>query len=265
MTRNTVSEAPANAADLAISHLAYAYDLPRGDRLQIFSDLSLTTRPGEFISVIGPSGCGKSTILRIVAGLIEPTSGSVAVGGVPVTGPTANAAMVFQDDRLLPWRTAVKNVMFSVENTLPKKEARRRSMEALRLVGLEEFASSYPHQLSGGMRQRINLARALVADPQLLLMDEPFAALDAQSRERHQMSLLEVWASTGKTVVFVTHDLDEAILLADRVLIFGRRGAGIVGEVQVPFPRPREVGMKLTEDFIEIARDLRQKLAIAEQ
>ncbi|MFC5952577.1 ABC transporter ATP-binding protein [Pseudonocardia lutea] len=245
---------------LIVKGVHYAYTMRKGEPLEIFSDISFSARPGEFVSIVGPSGCGKSTMLRILCGLVRPTAGTVTLGGAPVTGRTAKAAMVFQDDRLLPWRTAIKNVCFSIENDKPAMDIMARSRRALKMVGLGDFTDRFPNQLSGGMRQRVNLARALVSNPQLLLMDEPFAALDAQSRETHQMSLQEIWAETRKTVIFVTHDLDEAIMLSDRVVVLGQRGSGIVEDVHIPVPRPRVLDMRHSPEFIEISRRLRHLL-----
>ncbi|PPK65032.1 ABC transporter ATP-binding protein [Actinokineospora auranticolor] len=182
--------------------------------------IDLTVAPGEFLAVVGPSGCGKSTLLELLAGLTKPTSGQVLVDGKPVTGPGLDRGIVFQQYALLPWRTALGNVEFGLEATgVPRRERAARARDFLDLVGLTGFERRYPHELSGGMRQRVAIARSLAYDPDVLLMDEPFAALDAQTRESLQEELLRIWERTGKTVVFITHGIDEAVYLGQRVAV----------------------------------------------
>lgn len=197
-------------------------------------------RPNEFLSIIGPSGCGKTTLLRILAGLAEPDSGSVVIDGRTVTGPGPERAMVFQAFGLFPWKTVLDNVMFPLKiRKMPEAEAKAKAMDQLTRVGLERFVSSHPHQLSGGMQQRVGLARALATEPDILLMDEPFGAIDAQTREYMQEELMKIWWETRKTVVFVTHDLDEAVMLSDRILVLSRGPGAVRRVVDVPLERPR--------------------------
>ena len=203
-------------------------------------DISLEVVDKEFICIIGPSGCGKTALLRIVAGLDTPTGGSVALNGVPITGPTPDTGLVFQEYSLFPWKTVLGNIEFGARmHAMDKEERRRVSMQYLKLVGLEGFALSYPHELSGGMKQRVAIARALANNPKVLLMDEPFGALDAQTRNTLQVELLSIWEKDQKTIIFVTHSVDEAVFLADRIVVMGAEG-GIVDVHDVDMPRPRD-------------------------
>lgn len=218
--------------------------------IQVLSDVSFVAREGQFITIVGPSGCGKTTLLRIIDGLENPDYGQVRIGERIVSGPAKECAFVFQADSLMPWRTVYDNAKLGMElRGLDIQENKDRLMELLRLVGLAGFENHYPRQLSGGMRQRVNLARALAVDPDVLLMDEPFAALDAQTREIMQTELLRIWSTQRKTVVFITHQLDEAVYLADRVLVMGRKPGVIADDIDIPFDRPRELSLKRTEDF----------------
>jgi NitT/TauT family transport system ATP-binding protein len=230
----------------------------RGVVTEVCRDISFDVRPGEFLSIVGPSGCGKTTLLRIVGGLISPTGGSVSIDGTPIDGPGGDRGFVFQQDSLYPWRTLTDNVQFGLElrgrgkssRSAYKRECRERAMEVIELVGLGDFAGHYPHELSGGMRQRANLARALAIDPKVLLMDEPFSALDAQTRELMQAELLRIWRQAKKTVVFITHQIDEAVFLSDRVLVMGSRPGTIKDLVTVEIPRPRDLTVKRTPEFL---------------
>jgi NitT/TauT family transport system ATP-binding protein len=214
-------------------------------------DIHLTTHRREFLCVVGPSGCGKSTLVRILAGLEEQTSGEVLLEGKPVTGPGRDRGMVFQSYTLFPWLTVKKNVMFGLEvNDHCADEAERQALQWLALIGLEKFADAYPHQLSGGMKQRVAIARALANQPRILLMDEPFGALDAQTRCRMQAHLLEVWRKIDITIVFITHDLDEAIFLADRILVLKAHPGELQELIEVPVPRPRDVGQFISQEFL---------------
>lgn len=206
------------------------------------SPTSLEVQQGEFVSLIGPSGCGKSTLLHIVDGLIEQTTGRVVLDGVEVTGPGPDRGMVFQDFALLPWRTVRANVELGPELRAEPPQARReRADRWLSVVGLRAFADRFPRELSGGMRQRVSIARALALDPKILLMDEPFANLDAQTKVQLEQELMNLWAETRKTVLFVTHDLAEAIALSDRVVVFTARPGRVKDIVEVDLPRPRDV------------------------
>ena len=234
------------ARKLQISHLGKTFG-----ELQALQDINLAVERGEFIAVVGPSGCGKTTFLRIVAGLEPATSGEVALDGRAVRGPGGDRGFVFQSDNLLPWRTVFANAIVGREIAGRVGPAeRRRTMGLLKLVGLEGFEHYYPRQLSGGMRQRVNLARALAIDPQILLMDEPFSSLDAQTREIMQTELMRIWEDGRKTVLFVTHQIDEAVFLADRVLVFARRPGRLRENVAIALPRPRALAIKRTAEFV---------------
>ena len=216
--------------------------------------VSLDIRPGEFVSIVGPSGCGKTSLLNAIDGLLQISGGVLSLDGRPITKPGSDRAMVFQQPSLLPWRTVMGNVVYGLEiqGRVKGPEARDRARSLIRLVGLERFGEAYPGELSGGMQQRVNLARALATDPDVLLLDEPFAALDAQTREFMQAELLRVWNETRKTALFITHDIKEAIYLADRVLVFTARPGRIKEIVDIDLPRPRTLHIKRERQFIEI-------------
>lgn len=204
-------------------------------------NFSLDIKKGELISIVGPSGCGKTTILRMIAGLLDPTSGSITIEGRPCTGPGPDRGMVFQDFALLPWRTVRKNVELGLEIAgVPKEERRARAEKYLEIVGLENFADSRISELSGGMKQRVGIARALVNKPDVLLMDEPFGALDAQTRNIMQAGLIKILAKTDQTIIFVTHSVDEAVYLSDRVVVLTKRPAKIKEVIHIDWPRPRD-------------------------
>jgi len=219
--------------------------------LEALRNIEMGIAEGEFISIVGPSGCGKTTFLRIVAGLETATSGTVAIGGRAVTGPGADRGFVFQSDNLLPWRTVLNNAAIGPEiaGTVGETE-KRRTLDLLKLVGLGGFENYFPRQLSGGMRQRVNLARALAIDPEILLMDEPFSALDAQSREIMQTELLRIWEQGRKTVLFVTHQIDEAVFLSDQIFVFARRPGRVQERVSIDLPRPRALDIKRSPEFV---------------
>jgi NitT/TauT family transport system ATP-binding protein len=222
----------------------------RGQVVHALADVNVRVRDGEFVGIVGASGCGKSTFLRLIDGLIPPTTGEVLLGGAAVERPGPDRAFVFQQDRMLPWRTVRDNVTFGLElQGRSRRAARPRAEELLKLVGLSKFGDHFPHELSGGMRQRANLARALAVDPELLLMDEPFAALDGQTREIMQGALLRIWDESRKTVLFVTHQVDEAVYLSDRVLVFTVRPGRVKAEIEIDLPRPRTFAMKRTPEF----------------
>ena len=220
----------------------------------IFKNISLSVREGEFVSIVGPSGCGKTTLLRVINGLLSPSSGQIFIDGKEQTGSDNELVMgfVFQGASLLPWRTSLKNVLLGLEGRKQPGEAEQSARFYLNLVGLSGFENHYPHQLSGGMQQRVNLARALVVDPRILLMDEPFAALDAQTRTFMQLELLRIWSQTKKTVIFITHMISEAILLSDRVVVFSHRPGRIRSEFAVPLARPRDIDIKSDKRFVEL-------------
>jgi NitT/TauT family transport system ATP-binding protein len=218
--------------------------------VEALRDINLTIAEGEFVSIVGASGSGKSTLLRIIDGLETATSGTVLVDGNPVTTPGRDRAMVFQQDSLLPWRTVLDNVAYGLLLAgTPRADAEATAKRFVDLTGLGGFERHYPHQLSGGMRQRVNVARALAMNPEILLLDEPFAALDAQTREIMQSELLKIWQAQQKTVLFITHQIDEAVYLSDRVVVFSARPGTVRDDIAIPFPRPRDLSLKRTEQF----------------
>jgi len=227
----------------------------RSQRYTAVADVTLSIAPGEFVSVVGPTGCGKSTLLNVAAGLLEPSRGTVHVFGEKLAGINRRAGYMFQAEALMPWRTALANVTAGLEfRGVPIAEARRQADEWLRRVGLGGFGDRYPHQLSGGMRKRTSLAQTLVLDPDIILMDEPFSALDVQTRQLMENELLELWAGKKKAVLFITHDLDEAIALSDRVVVLSAGPASHpIGEFAIDLPRPRDVAeVRVTPRFIEL-------------
>ncbi|BAX61807.1 ABC transporter ATP-binding protein [Burkholderia stabilis] len=235
---------------LDVRHLGKRFLSPQGEVVAL-DDISFRTHRREFVCVIGPSGCGKSTLIRILAGLESQTSGDVLLDGKPVRGPGADRGMVFQGYTLFPWLTVKKNVMFGLKrNGSSSGEAEREALQWLDLVGLTRFADVYPHQLSGGMKQRVAIARALANRPRILLMDEPFGALDAQTRAKMQAHLLDIWRNIDVTILFITHDLDEAILLADRILVLKANPGEVQELIEVPVPRPRGYAQFNTPEFI---------------
>jgi NitT/TauT family transport system ATP-binding protein len=223
----------------------------KGDTvIEALRNLSVDIREGEFVGIVGASGCGKTTMLRLIDGLTEPTAGSVLVDGKPLERPGEQLAFVFQQDGLLPWRTVLANTLFGPElQGRDHAQALSTAQRFLRMVGLAQFPQHYPHELSGGMRQRVNLARALTVGADILLMDEPFAALDAQTREIMQTELLRIWRETRRTVLLVTHQIDEAVFLSDRVLVFTTRPGRLKDEVRIDLPRPRDLSVKRTPEF----------------
>lgn len=229
---------PVESIALDVEGVSHRYELD-GKDLQVLDNVSLTIAPGEFVALLGPSGCGKSTLLRLAAGLETATVGKVLEDGRPITAPNPDRILVFQDATLFPWRTVRANIATGLEARGLLNELEYRIDEVLKLVKLEGFADFYPHQLSGGMAQRAALARALVNDPKLLLLDEPFGKLDSLTRLRMQNELLDLWKSAGFTALLVTHDVEEALLLADRVIVLSDRPASIVAEIRVDRPHPR--------------------------
>ncbi len=235
---------------LEVRHLGKRFKSPQGECVAL-NDISFKTHRREFVCVIGPSGCGKSTLIRILAGLESQSSGDVLLDGKPVQGPGADRGMVFQGYTLFPWLTVKKNVMFGLRmNGSSSGEAEREAMQWLDLVGLTRFANVYPHQLSGGMKQRVAIARALANRPRILLMDEPFGALDAQTRAKMQAHLLDIWRNIDITILFITHDLDEAIFLADRILVLKANPGEVQELIEVPVLRPRDYAQVNSPEFV---------------
>ena len=240
---------------LSIEHLSKNYWFEREDReVLAVSDVSLAVEDGEFLAIVGPSGCGKTTLLNIVAGLLPYEEGTVSIDDKQVKGPGVDRAVVFQHSSLLPWRTIAGNVRYGMEmqRRFDESTMRERTDHFVKLVGLNGFEKHFPSELSGGMQQRVNLARALAADPKVLLMDEPFAALDAQTREFMQAELLKIWSQARKTVVFITHQINEAVYLADRVAVMSARPGRLKDVFKVPFGRPRTLSLKRDPQFLEI-------------
>jgi NitT/TauT family transport system ATP-binding protein/sulfonate transport system ATP-binding protein len=228
------------------------------DEVEALAPVDIAIPRGEFVCMIGASGCGKSTLLRVIAGFEEPTTGSVAIDGRPVTGPGSDRGMVFQDYALFPWMTVRQNISFGPrQRHLAREEIAKTTDEFVRMVGLERFADRYPNQLSGGMKQRVAIARVLANNANILLMDEPFGALDALTREQLQNELLQIWKRTGVTTIFVTHSVEEAVLLADRVLVMSAGPGRIDSDVRVELPRPRDVS---SPEFNALRRDIAKRL-----
>jgi NitT/TauT family transport system ATP-binding protein len=243
---------------IVVSDLEKTYTTKGRTLVKALGGISVEVGNGEFVTIVGQSGCGKTTLLKILAGLLARSAGSVTLRGEPVNGPRRDIGIVFQDPVLLPWRTVLDNVMLPIEVLhLDRAEFRTRAMQLIHLVGLETFEDKYPHELSGGMRQRVALARALVHDPSLLLMDEPFGALDAMTREFMNLELLRIWQEAKKTVVFITHSIPEAVFLADRVIVMSARPGRITEIVKVDLPRPRDLDMMASDDFGVYTRKIR--------
>jgi ABC-type nitrate/sulfonate/bicarbonate transport system ATPase subunit len=254
---------PGSDTYLEVDGVTVEFTTKRGG-LEVLGNVSATVPEGEFCCIVGPSGCGKSTLLRIMDGLLPATSGAVRIRGREVTAPSLDVGFVFQQFNLLPWRTVMRNVIFGLESKgVPKAERRDVAQHWINIVGLEGFEDHFPGQLSGGMQQRVSLARALAIEPELLLMDEPFGSLDAQTRMIMQEELLRIWERDKRTIVFVTHDIDEAIFMADRILVMGRRPGRFIHEVKINFDRPRDLGLRGTPEFAELKEELWERLRTA--
>jgi NitT/TauT family transport system ATP-binding protein len=245
--RRRSSAVPASvdeASWIEVDGLQKLYRPRRSAPTHALSDIGFTVKRGEFVSVVGPSGCGKTTLLKILAGLIPKTEGTVRIAGTDVLKPIPEVGMVFQAATLLPWRTILQNIMVPIEvQGLDAKAGRARAMELIDLVGLNGFENKYPNELSGGMQQRAGICRALVHDPAVLLMDEPFGALDAMTREHMNVELLRIWRESGQTVVFVTHSISEAVFLSDRVIVLSSRPGRIAEIVDIDLGRPRDISI----------------------
>ena len=249
-----------NGAYIEAQGLSKVYPGKRGP-VEAVSDVSFAIRPGEFVSILGPSGCGKSTIMMMLGGLEPASDGYIFERGRQVVGPRTDVGLIFQDASLLPWLTVLDNVLFPIRIL---KQSRRayveRATELLSMVGLSAFAQHRPSQLSGGMRQRVAICRALIHDPQLLLMDEPFSALDAITRDEMNVALLDIWQRYRKTGVFITHSIREAVLLSDRVLVMSRRPSTVVCDLRIPFERPRDPRIAESVAFTRICSELRESI-----
>jgi NitT/TauT family transport system ATP-binding protein len=264
--RSSFGDSPASRAPLIeIRGVSAGYENKRQKtRLIALRDVFLDVYQGEFLAIVGPSGCGKTTLINMIAGFMKPLEGTITVDGTIVDGPGPDRAMVFQDYAVLPWRTVYKNVMFALENRHPRpsrEASRERINHALELVGLTGFEKSFPYELSGGMRQRVGIARALVSEPEILLMDEPFGAVDAMTREAMQAEFEKIIEGTGQTVVFITHSIDEAVALADRVVVVSNRPGRVMEIVDVDLPRSRfDEGVRRSERFGELREHIWSQL-----
>ena len=246
---------------LAVNHLSKQYQPRQGGILPAIADISFSVASGEFVTVVGPSGCGKTTLLRILAGLLVPDQGEVCLHGQPLQEPRREIGVVFQRANLMPWRTVLDNVLLPLQiRHVSAQEATDRAFASLELVGLHDFAASYPQELSGGMQQRVAIARALVYEPEILLLDEPFGALDALTRERLNQELLQLWEASRKTVVMVTHDIREAVFLSDRVVVLSQRPGRVADIIDIPFERPRSEKLFYDSGFISVAYQVRQAI-----
>ena len=252
----------AMSTELSVDNLTVAFERTSAPPLLVLDHVSFDVEEGKFVALVGPSGCGKTTVLRCMAGLQTPAGGRITIGGRTLAGVDRRVAMVFQSDSLFPWRTVLANVAFGLEvRRIPRARTAGTVQDLVDLVGLGGFERAYPHQLSGGMRQRVNLARALAVDPEVLLMDEPFSALDMLTRESMQVELQRIWLRRKKTVLFVTHQIEEAVFLADRVLLMSRRPGRLRADVAVTLPRPRDAHVRHTPEFHALVDGLAEALS----
>jgi len=244
---------------IVLDHVGKTFVTRGGEQVVAMADVSLEVRRNEFVCLVGPSGCGKSTLLRLVAGLVAPTAGTVSISGAPVTEPRDDTGIVFQAPTLLPWASILDNVLFPLDMMRRLDAAgRARARDLLMLVGLAGFEGKYPRELSGGMQQRAGICRALVHEPDILLMDEPFGALDALTREELTIELMRIWQERPKTILFVTHSIPEAVLLADRVVVMSPRPGRVAEIVDIRLPRPRDFDMEAHHEFQDATRHIRK-------
>ena len=265
MVSDSTNEVSARSASLSVRNVSKRFASPDGGvtpGAMALDDVSLSIAPGELICIVGPSGCGKSTLLRILAGLTSPTTGEVTIGAEPITEPSADRGLVFQDPNLFPWLTVRRNIEAGLVARGVLREQRAEAEEFMRLVGLESFANSFPHHLSGGMAQRVALARALINRPRVLLLDEPLGALDAFTRMRMQDEVLRLWKARGTTMLFVTHDIDEAIYMSNRIVIMTQRPGRIEQIISVELDRPRD---RSSEEFLKMRGEILETMHFAGQ
>lgn len=263
ITKTSVPSRPSieQTSKLYTENLSKSFVCQR-QRIEVLNDINILLHPNEFVCLVGASGCGKSTLLKIIAGLEKASCGHVYLGGMPILGPGADRGMVFQNYTLFPWRTVADNVGYGLElKGLTRRQRQQKISYYLDVVGLTKFANAYPKQLSGGMKQRVAIARALANEPEVLLMDEPFSALDAQTKEQLQEFMHDLWERTHLTVLMVTHDVEEAIFLSQRIYIMAPHPGRIAAELVIDLPKPRELSMKLEPKFIEIKRQVLKLLA----
>ena len=250
----------ANAGAIGVSAVSKVF--PSG--LEALRGVSVDIHPGEFVSFVGPSGCGKSTLLKLIGGLLEPSSGEIAVGGRKVSGPRRDVGVMFQTSVLFPWRTVLENVLLPIEVFGHERAtATDKARGILRLVGLEGREGAYPRELSGGMQQRAALSRVLITDPPIILMDEPFGALDEFTRERMNLELLRIWSERGQSIIFVTHSINEAVFLSDRIVVMDTLPGRVLSVVEVPLARPRSIEVMKSPDFAKTAFEVREYLGVA--
>ncbi len=263
--RNRVSGIDASTGAIEVENVGKTFRTRLGTVVvEALRDVSVDIRPGQFVAFVGPSGCGKSTLLKLIGGLIEPTSGRITVGGLDVRGPRRDIGVMFQTPVLFPWRTVLENVLLPIEVFgLDRRIAIEKARSILRLVGLEERERAYPRELSGGMQQRTALSRVLVTDPPIILMDEPFGALDEFTRERMNLELLRIWQERGQTIVFVTHSIVEAVFLADRIVVMGTSPGRVLSIIDVPLPRPRAIDLMKSPEFAGAVFEVREYLGVA--
>ncbi|MBI4207173.1 MAG: ABC transporter ATP-binding protein [Betaproteobacteria bacterium] len=260
--RQAFGTRPAGAPTIRCLGVSKVYETIEGERIHALADIDLAVHEGEFVSVVGPSGCGKSTLLRLLAGTLPKTAGEMFLRGSPITGPRRDIGIVFQTATLLPWRNVLQNTLLPVDvQGLDKTTYTARAHNLLQMVGLAGFERKYPFELSGGMQQRVSITRALVHDPAVLLMDEPFGALDALTREQMNLDLQRIWAAARKTVFLITHSISEAVFLADRVLVMSARPGRIIAELNVNFSRPRSLDVMGTPEFGRLVTQIRHDLA----
>jgi len=253
---------PASSSNIhvGIEGLDKTYRLPHGQTVVALSKLDLNIRRGEFVSVVGPSGCGKSTLLKCIAGIIGINSGTITVDGVPVMEPPDDMAVVFQRDVLLDWRSVIENILFPVEiKRLRKRDWIARAQQLLTMIGMPGYDDRQPWELSGGQRQRVAICRALIQEPKLLLMDEPFGALDALTRDELNLELQQIWMKSGKTILFITHSISEAVLLSDQVVVMGSNPGRILEIISIDLPRPRNLDLRETPEFGRYAKHIRRR------